>query len=189
MLKEKIINFIYKTALSGKATRAFFTPIAGGTFFTIIVLLIIGSLWLDTFLGLPHLVAKPLNLIVAFPFFTIGLFLMLWSVLYFLKAKGTPVPINPPPKVITDGPYSYSRNPMMTGLFTVLFGIGILFQSVCIVFIFIPFFIVTMVLELKYIEEPELEKRLGVDYLEYKKRVGMFMPLLKKGTPKNGNIQ
>ncbi len=34
-------------------------------------------------------------------------------------------------------------------------------------------------LELKYIEEPELEKRLGQPYVAYKKRVPMFLPRLK----------
>ncbi len=34
--------------------------------------------------------------------------------------------------------------------------------------------------ELKKVEEPELEKRLGKDYREYKKQVPMFFPRLKK---------
>jgi len=37
-----------------------------------------------------------------------------------------------------------------------------------------------MVLELKMVEEPELEKRFGKEYLEYKKRVPMFIPWFKK---------
>jgi protein-S-isoprenylcysteine O-methyltransferase Ste14 len=36
--------------------------------------------------------------------------------------------------------------------------------------------------ELKAIEEPELEKRLGKDYVEYKKRVPMFFPWMKVRT-------
>ena len=35
-------------------------------------------------------------------------------------------------------------------------------------------------IELKIIEEPELEKRLGKEYLEYKKRTPMFIPHLSK---------
>jgi protein-S-isoprenylcysteine O-methyltransferase Ste14 len=34
-------------------------------------------------------------------------------------------------------------------------------------------------IEIKYIEEPELEKRLGKDYLEYKKKVPRFIPKIK----------
>jgi len=40
------------------------------------------------------------------------------------------------------------------------------------------------VLELKVIEGPGLEKRLGKEYLEYKKRVPMFIPYLKVRTKK-----
>jgi protein-S-isoprenylcysteine O-methyltransferase Ste14 len=33
-----------------------------------------------------------------------------------------------------------------------------------------------MVIELKYVEEPELERRFGMPYREYKARVPMFVP-------------
>ncbi|MFH1860086.1 MAG: isoprenylcysteine carboxylmethyltransferase family protein [bacterium] len=104
---------------------------------------------------------------------------VLWSIFHFIKVKGTPVPFNPPPKLVTTGPYTYVRNPMITGVFILLFGLGILFNSVSLVFIFIPIFILLNVLELKAIEEPELENRLGREYTEYKKRVPMFIPWLK----------
>ena len=107
---------------------------------------------------------------------------MLWSFLHFIKVKGTPVPLNPPPKLVTTGPYAYIRNPMLTGLFILLFGLGVLLGSISLVFIFTPLFILLNVLELRTIEEPELEKRLGKEYLEYKKRVSMFIPRLKVRT-------
>jgi len=103
---------------------------------------------------------------------------MLWSILHFIKVKGTPVPFNPPPKLVITGPYAYVRNPMLSGMFILLFGFGILFNSISLVFIFTPIFILLNFLELKAIEEPELEKRLGKDYSKYKKRVPMFFPKL-----------
>ena len=118
------------------------------------------------------------------PILAIGLFLTLWSILHFIKVKGTPVPFNPPPKLVTTGPYAFARNPMLTGVFILLFGFGILFRSISLVFIFTPLFILFNVLELRAIEEPELEKRLGKDYFEYKKRVPMFIPRLKLKTRK-----
>ena len=50
-----------------------------------------------------------------------------------------------------------------------LFGIGIFFGSISLVFIFMPMLVFSLFLGLKYIEEPELEKRLGKEYLEYKR--------------------
>jgi protein-S-isoprenylcysteine O-methyltransferase Ste14 len=47
-------------------------------------------------------------------------------------------------------------------------------------FFFTPLFILANIWELKKIEEPELAKRLGKEYIEYKKTVPMFFPLLKK---------
>lgn len=103
---------------------------------------------------------------------------MLWSILHFIRVKGTPVPFNPPPKLVTTGPYSYIRNPMLSGVFILMFGLGILYRSISMFFIFTPLFILFNFLELKAIEEPELENRLGKDYSKYKKRVPMFFPRL-----------
>ena len=121
-----------------------------------------------------------LNIIVSLLILVIGLFLMLWSILHFIKIKGTPVPFNPPPKLVNTGPYFYVRNPMLSGVFILMFGFGILFNSISLAFIFTPLFILFNYVELKAIEEPELEKRLGKDYLEYKKNVPMFFPRFKK---------
>ena len=90
---------------------------------------------------------------------------------FALRSAGTPVPLNPPKELVDTGPYAVIRNPMLTGVFLVLFGIGVLLGSFCLMFVFTPLFIVLNVWELKCIEEPELEKRLGQAYVEYKKRV------------------
>lgn len=178
-LREKYIEIFYKAATSSRKVRTLLTPVGLAFFFTIIALFIVVSLQVDKFLGFPKLFPTSLNIVVSMPILTIGLFLMLWSILYFVKVKGTPVPFNPPPKLVTTGPYAYVRNPMLTGVFILLFGLGILFNSISLVFIFTPLFILLNVLELKAIEEPELEKRLGKEYLEYKKRTPMFIPRQK----------
>jgi protein-S-isoprenylcysteine O-methyltransferase Ste14 len=65
---------------------------------------------------------------------------------------------------------------MLTGVFALLFGIGIFFGSVFLLFVFIPLFIFINYWELKAIEEPELVKRLGQEYIEYRKMTPMFFP-------------
>ena len=60
---------------------------------------------------------------------------------------------------------------MLSGVFILLFGMGILIGSFSFTFIFTPLFIVLNVWELKAIEEPELTKRLGKEYLAYKNSV------------------
>jgi protein-S-isoprenylcysteine O-methyltransferase Ste14 len=179
-LQEKLINALYKAATSSRKIRVIFTPIGLVFFFTLVTLFVVASLWVDKLAGYSKIIPVSRNIIISVLPLTIGLFLILWSIFHFIKAKGTPVPINPPPKLVTTGPYAHLRNPMITGMFILLFGLGILFNSASLVFIFTPLFILLNVLELKTIEEPELEKRLGEKYLEYKKKVPMFIPRLKK---------
>lgn len=183
-LHKKLIEIFYKAARSSSRMRTLLTPVGLLFFFTVVVLLIVASLQVDKFLGLPKLLSTPLNVIVSVPILAIGLFLVLWSVLHFIKVKGTPVPFNPPPKLVTTGPYAYVRNPMLTGWFILFFGLGVLFRSISLVFIFTPLFVLLNVLELRAVEEPELGKRLGKEYLGYRKRVPMFIPWLKVRTKK-----
>lgn len=65
---------------------------------------------------------------------------------------------------------------MLTGVFALLFGFGIFFGSVSLLIVFTPLFIVVNFWELKAIEEPELVKRLGQKYIEYRKVTPMFFP-------------
>jgi protein-S-isoprenylcysteine O-methyltransferase Ste14 len=95
----------------------------------------------------------------------IGVGVTAWSACHFLKVKGTPVPFNPPPTLVMTGPYQFVRNPMLTGVFLLLFGIGFAIKSLSLVVLFTPLFVLANVWGLKEIEEPELVKRLGEDYV------------------------
>ena len=68
---------------------------------------------------------------------------------------------------------------MLTGVFALLFGIGVLLESVSLLFIFTPLFILINVWELKVIEEPELLKRLGQEYADYRQKTPMFWPKIR----------
>lgn len=139
---------------------------------------------MDRIIGLNSIFPNPFNIVLSIPIFLFALFLIGWSVQNFLIVKGTPVPFNPPPQLVTTGPYAYTRNPMLTGVFSLLFGCGVFFGSLSLLFVFTPLFICINFWELKSIEEPELEKRLGEDYVKYRKSTPMFFPnvmgILKK---------
>jgi len=175
-LKKKWIKIIYRLATGSRKIRNFFTPIGALIYGILIFSFVIIALQVDRLIGITDLFPGPLSIILASPFFLIAFILIGWSVLTFFRAKGTPVPSNPPPQLVTNGPYVYVRNPMLTGVFALLFGIGLLLGSASLLIIFTPLFIFVNVWELKAIEEPELEKRLGKDYIEYRKRTPMFFP-------------
>ena len=175
-LKTKWIDILYRVATGSRKVRNFFTPIGAILYGLLIFVFVVIALSADRLAGLANLLPKPFNVIFSLPFFSLALFLIGRSVQNFLKAKGTPVPFNPPSELVTTGPYAYTRNPMLTGVFLLLFGLGVIFGSVFLFMVFTPLFILMNVWELKAIEEPELEKRLGQDYVEYRKRTPMFFP-------------
>ena len=184
-LRERLIGIFYRAATGSRKMRNLLTPAGIVFFFGFIALFIFAALQVDRCLDFPKLLSTSLNIIVSAPLLAIGLFLMAWSILQFVGVRGTPVPFNPPPKLVTTGPYAHVRNPMVTGVFVLLFGIGVLLRSISLVSIFTPLFILFNVWELKAVEERELEKRLGKDYVEYKKRTPMFIPRLKVNTKKS----
>lgn len=173
---------MYRVATGGKKFRNILTPIGAIFYILFTTLFVIAALQLDLVLNFSKFIAEPINIILAVPIVILGACISIWSALHFIKVKGTPVPINPPPTLVTSGPFAYARNPMVTGIFIVLFGLGILFGSVTLLLLFTPLFVFINIWELKAIEEPELEKRLGEEYIEYKSRTPMFIPGLRKRT-------
>jgi len=176
---EGIINLLYKGVTSRKRIRMILTPLFGAAFLCIILLAIFISFYMDRFFRFPGFISKPYGIAISMPFLIAGSSLWIWCAWRFFQAKGTPAPINPPPKLVTDGPYAYSRNPMMTGVFMLLAGIGMLCRSVSLTFIITPIFVFISILEFKYIEEQELEKRFGKEYSEYKERTPIIIPKIR----------
>ena len=175
-IKEAWIDFLYKSVTGTKKVRTILTPLGALIFGLFTYSFILIAQKTDALLNLPAIFTSPWDLLIAFPVLILGILLTGWSVLHFLKQKGTPVPSNPPLKLVDSGPYSYARNPMLSGIFLMLLGIGFLIGSFSLVLVFIPLFILINKLELIKIEEPELERRLGRAYQEYKKKIPMFIP-------------
>lgn len=170
------IDLIFRVATGGWKTRMILAPITGLFYLSLIGLFVVLSLLTDHALHLPRAVVPPWSGVVGGLLIVSGLFLMLFSIFHFLWARGTPVPFSPPPKLVTAGPYRFVRNPMLTGIFMQLFGLGVFLGSLSLVFVFTPLFIIINVWELKNVEEPELLKRLGPAYDDYRTRVPMFFP-------------
>jgi protein-S-isoprenylcysteine O-methyltransferase Ste14 len=169
-LRKKWISIIYTVATGSRKIRMILTPIVALSYALFATLFVIASLFVDKLFNFTRFLKPPTNLYFSVPLISVGLFLVGWSQFNFFKVKGTPVPFNPPPKLVTAGPYKYVRNPMLSGIFMLLFGLGFAFRSLSLLLIFTPLFILINVMEIKAIEEPELEMRLGKNYLKYKKR-------------------
>jgi protein-S-isoprenylcysteine O-methyltransferase Ste14 len=175
-IRESWVDLLHRAATGTKRTRTLLTPIGVAIFGAFTALFVIAALWIDDLLNLPGLLGDNARLPVSIPLMAVGVVITAWSGYHFLKVKGTPVPFNPPPEVVTTGPYRYARNPMLTGVFLFLFGLGFAFDSFSLVLFFTPLFILVNVWELKQIEEPELVKRFGDTYVQYRQRTPMFIP-------------
>jgi protein-S-isoprenylcysteine O-methyltransferase Ste14 len=91
--------------------------------------------------------------------------------------EGTPAPFNPPRNLVIEGPYIYLRNPMMVGVWMVLFGESLIFGSIILAAWFLVFFGLCLLL-IPVWEEPGLEKRFGETYRDYEKKVPRWIPKL-----------
>jgi protein-S-isoprenylcysteine O-methyltransferase Ste14 len=152
-----------------------------------LLLVVVIGLLIDRVLHFPQFLPDLIGLAVGSPLLMAGALLCGWCVVRFKKAAGTPVPINPPTELVVEGPYLWTRNPMLTGVFTGLFGLGVLLHSLGMVLVSIPAYIILHVIELKLVEEPELERRFGATYSEYKRQVPMFWPRFWRGMKGRAN--
>lgn len=151
---------------------------------TILLAFIYGSLLLVIF---PFIFVR-LNSIFLLPVFSFFIFKILGLVLILIAGiiwlysislfhflgKGTPVPINPPKKLVIKGIYKYTRNPMYLSVLIMLTGYFLFFGHVSLLLyllsmaLFLNFFVI-------YYEEPTLRKKFGKSYVKYCKNVRRWL--------------
>ena len=179
-LGDRGAEFIYRVATTRNKLKIVMTPVGVILWVGLSALFVFASLWLDRFLPWHLSLPTYTNILLSVPLLVIGAILSLGTVYSFLRARGSPVPLNPPRRLVVSGLYSRVRNPMLLGWIIMLFGVGILFNSISLIFIFTPLFILLNVLYLKTVEEREMEKKFGQEYLKYKESVPMFIPRFRK---------
>jgi protein-S-isoprenylcysteine O-methyltransferase Ste14 len=173
---NRLSEFVYRIGVK-QGTRRLLWSLAGALFwYGAVVIMIILAYWLDKTWGLRLSIPLPVGLPLGIILLIIGVPIVLWTITRFLRTKGTPIPFNPPPTLVANGLYSVVRNPMHLGWTIVLVGLALLMQSFTLLVIFIPLFIAVHIIYFKFVEEKELEKKFGQAYLDYKKRVPMFIP-------------
>ena len=177
-LADNWAETIYRIATSKSRLKTVLTPLGIAFWLVLGVVLVLASLWLDRLLPVRLPLVTPLNVYLSLLPLLIGGVLCFWAVYSFFKVRGTPFPGNPPPKLVTGGVYSRIRNPMLLGWFLIMFGLGILLNSIFLIFILTPLFVCLNVLYLRNVEEKEMAMKFGKEYLAYRENVPMFMPRL-----------
>jgi protein-S-isoprenylcysteine O-methyltransferase Ste14 len=99
----------------------------------------------------------------------LGVALGLWAVVTFRKAGTRPEPHKPTTAIVDGGPFRFTRNPIYMGMFIGQLGLAIAFDSLWILAMLVPFFLVIRSGVVAR-EEAYLERKFGEVYLDYKSR-------------------
>jgi len=141
--------------------------------------IIILGVAIDLLLMLPHWPPDSFRLLGFVPI-TLGVILEVAGTLAFWTyGSGTPNPVTHPQRLVTLGPYSWSRHPLYLARHLVLLGASWLFGSPSIlVLTFFLFVVVERVMIPR--EEQRLSDRFGPLYEEYRARVSRWVTIRRR---------
>jgi protein-S-isoprenylcysteine O-methyltransferase Ste14 len=94
---------------------------------------------------------------------------------FALHGKGTPLPMDPPKRLVVNGPYRIVRNPMYWSVALVMLGEAAVFHSFALVELVAVFALGVILFVLLY-EEPMLRRKFGEEYEAYCNRVPRWLP-------------
>lgn len=132
--------------------------------------------------GLPPLPAWGLG-VLGLVFIGGGVALMARTIgLFAARGQGTLAPWDPPRRLVVQGVYRHVRNPMISGVLSVLLGESLLLGSGPL---FAWFLIVAGInaLYIPLLEEPQLVERFGDDYRQYQVHVPRWLPRRRPWVP------
>jgi protein-S-isoprenylcysteine O-methyltransferase Ste14 len=149
----------------------------------LILIFIIGRVLDDIFL-LPRFPQFPINIILGSVIFFSGLAIGIKATrALFKKGQGLPWGEfngrSQTQKLVTNGIYAYTRNPMVLGYSLLPCGMGIMFRSLSMTLFITAMVLLSSAWVAKTREESSLEKRFGEAYLQYKKNTPFLIPQLK----------
>ena len=180
-MREKLIGFIL--GFHNKRNSTLYKSLSlsvGALFFLVILPLFfiwIGS-FVDAFYSINGLGIIKYSISILTIIF--GLFFLFWATYTQLKiGKGTPAPNAPTQRLIITGPYKFMRNPIEFGAILYYFGLGTITFSYTVGFVCFLLGLAIGSSYHKFIEEKELERRFGEDYIKYRQNVPFLIPRIK----------
>lgn len=97
---------------------------------------------------------------------------------FAVRGKGTPLPLDPPKKLVVEGPYRVVRNPMYWAVALVMFGEALVFRSLALAGWAAGLF-AGAILFVLLVEEPSLKRKFGEEYEAYRRQVPRWLPRLR----------
>lgn len=94
---------------------------------------------------------------------------------FALQGRGTPAPFAAPERFVARGSYRVVRNPMYVGVLALIVGQALLLgREVLLLWAGVAALLFHLFVVLH--EEPELRKRFGTEYEDYRRRVARWVP-------------
>lgn len=181
-MTNKIVSFVAQHAGKERSTRIKIVSLIMGlfTFFILapVVLGIFGH-WVASYglVSVPRIVELSFGIVSTI----FGVSFLLWSVsAFWFIGKGTPVPFSSPTRLVTCGPFRYTRNPIKLGAISFYFGVGCFCDSLVTGLVMLATGAILGSIYHKCVEEKELVIRFGNEYEEYRKRTSFLIPLPPK---------
>jgi protein-S-isoprenylcysteine O-methyltransferase Ste14 len=115
--------------------------------------------------------ARPLGLAML----SLGLVILVWCVVeFYVSGRGTLAPWAPPQRLVTTGPYRFSRNPMYIGVALILLGWAWCFWSLLLA---IYAMVVSVAFHIRVLigEEPRLTLAFGEAWDAYRTKVPRWL--------------
>jgi protein-S-isoprenylcysteine O-methyltransferase Ste14 len=94
------------------------------------------------------------------------------------RGGGTPLPYDPPRKLVTSGPYAYVANPMQVSAMLILVGLGLFLGSVWVMLAGVMAHIYSVGLA-SWDESEDVSQRFGADWKRYRLHVRNWIPRLR----------
>lgn len=105
-----------------------------------------------------------------------GAGLALWCAFTFaVIGRGTPLPFDPPRRLVVAGPYRWVRNPMAIGVGSAVVGVALFYESLPVL-LFTGLFMLAIHAFVVLYEEPTLRRMFGAEYEAYLARVDRWLP-------------
>lgn len=128
----------------------------------------------------------PLSLLptlIGIAFIISGLWLVIVTVSLFVTiGKGTLAPWDPTQQLVVVGIYRHVRNPMISGVISILLGEALFLRSMPVL-LWALFVIIINMIYIPLMEEPGLYDRFGASYAEYTANVPRWLPRRTPWTP------
>ena len=119
-------------------------------------------------------VDEPVVVAIGLGVVLLGVILAAWGMITFARARTAIVPIRPASQLVQSGPYTFSRNPMYTGLTIAYVGAATVMNTVWPLLV-LPFVLVSLYRLVVVREERYLTEVFGEEYRAYTQRVRRWL--------------